>query len=177
VPDKRNRLKMTRQRDCLPSPARRLRLYTDEDIPSRAVAMLRAGGANVLTTAEAGNNGKDDTAQVAFAARKGRVLITRNAKHLLDERIVPPESTPGVIALDVSDHHEDSYLATTAMITEFLVPYAEHYEAMNIRVSTAGCRFRFVTSAGARETVSLSLDELFEGRHPTDGLAQSLAGA
>ncbi len=169
MPDKRNRTKARRYRRWIPNPSRRLRLYTDEDIPTHAVRMLRAGGANVLTTSEAGNCGKDDSSQVAFAARSGRALITRNAKHLLDERRVPPETTPGVIALEVSNQSEDSNLATTAIVTELIVPFAELYEAMNIRVSTAGCSFRFVGRSGARRTVSLSLDDLLRGRYPTDG--------
>ncbi len=131
--------------------------------------MLRSGGASILTTQEAGNCGKDDGFQIAFAARTGRAIVTRNRKHFLNDRLVPPERTPGVLAIDLAGMSEIAELGATAIITEFIVPYGELYERMNIRVSTAGCSFRFVGRAGGRRTVSISVDDLIEGRYPTEG--------
>ena len=68
--------------------------------------MLRSGGASVLTTQEAGNCGKDDGFQIAFAARTGRAIVTRNRKHFLNDRLIPPETTPGVLAIDVIGRSE-----------------------------------------------------------------------
>ncbi len=136
--------------------------------------MLSVGGANVLTTDEAGNCGKDDRFQIAFAARVRRVLVTRNAKHFLDDRLVPLRATHGVIALEMNDRSEDSYLGVTATITELIVPYAELYEHMKIRVSSAGGSFRFVDRTGAVRTVNLSIDDLLQWRYPTEGEERSI---
>ena len=130
--------------------------------------MLRSGGASVLTTQEAGNCGKDDGFQIAFAARTGRAIVTRNRKHFLNDRLIPPETTPGVLAIDVIGRSEIAELGATAIITEFIVPYGELYEHMNIRVSTAGCSFRFIGRVGGRRTVSLSVDDLADGCYPTE---------
>lgn len=123
---------------------------------------------NVITTGEAGNRGKDDRFQMAYAARERRVLITCNRKHFLDERRVPPESTSGVIALDINKRSEDAMLAATAIIVEFIVPYAELYENMNMRISSSGGTFTFVDQTGARRTVPLTVDDLIDGRYPTE---------
>jgi hypothetical protein len=130
--------------------------------------MLRAGGANILTTQEAGNCGKDDGFQVAFAARTRRVMVTRNRRHFLNNRLVPPETTPGVLAIDVVGRSEDAELAATAIITGFIVPYGELFERMNMRVSASRCSFHFIGRTGRRRTVSLSLDDLVNGRYPTE---------
>jgi predicted nuclease of predicted toxin-antitoxin system len=168
MPDRKSKLKERRRREWLETPCRRIRLYADEDLPSRAIAMLRAGVANVLTTAEAGNRGKDDTSQAAFAARVGRVIVTRNGKHFLDDRRVPLQSTSGVIALDFSDRSEDSALAATAIVTELFVPYAELFDRMKIRVSSGGAHFRFIDPTGAVKCVYFDLGQLFDGRYPAD---------
>jgi predicted nuclease of predicted toxin-antitoxin system len=168
MPDKRSRLKARHRREWLQTPSRRLRLYSDEDLPSRAIEMLRLGGAKVLTTNEAGNRGKDDRFQIAFAARTRRVLVTRNAKHFLDDRVLSVRATYGVIALELNDRSEKSYLSVTAIVAELIAPYAELYERMKIRVSSAGASFRFVDRTGAARTVNLSIDDLLDWRYPTE---------
>lgn len=167
MPDKRSRRKQIDRRRWLDNP-RRMRLYADEDMAPWAVEVLRAGGTNVLTTHEAGNAGKDNRFQMAFAARKRRVLITRNVKHFLDDRLLPLRATRGVIALDVNVNSAESYLSALAITTEFVVPWSEPYEDMKIRISSAGGTLRYVDRTGATQTVSFSVDELFEGRYPTD---------
>jgi predicted nuclease of predicted toxin-antitoxin system len=168
MPDKRSREKERRRREWLQAPSRRMRLYSDEDIPSSMVEMLRAGGAKVLTTRRAGNAGKDDRFQVAFAAREGLVLVTHNRKHYLNDRLVPFHITRGVIALDVGNRSETSDLTVQAIITECFVPYAELYENMKIRLSSTGGTFRFIGRTGEVRTVTLSLDDLVEGCYPTE---------
>jgi len=100
MPDKRSRRKEIERRRWLTNP-RRLRLYADEDVSAWAISWLRSVDVNVVTTHDARNAGKDDGYQATFAARRGRVLITHNGKHFLDDRLVPLAVTRGVIALDV----------------------------------------------------------------------------
>jgi hypothetical protein len=175
MPDKCSRRKERERRDWLQTPSRRLRLYSDEDMPAWANQQLRGARTNVLTTHQARNAGRDDKFQAAFAARTRRVLITRNVKHFLDDRLVPLHATRGVIALDVSSRDSEAFTGALGIVTQFLVPWAELYENMKIRVSTAGGVFRYVERTGAVRTVALSLDQLFDGRYPTDGEDRGIA--
>ena len=56
----------------------RTRYYLDEDVAVQVAPPLRALGLDVLTTREAGRLRTSDVSQLEFAARKGRVIVTRN---------------------------------------------------------------------------------------------------
>lgn len=58
--------------------AHRGKLYFDEDMSAIVAAKLRKIGWDVLTTQQAGNSGKSDVAQLEYASREGRILVTRN---------------------------------------------------------------------------------------------------
>ena len=60
----------------------RIRFNADEHVSNAVAKGLRLHGADVLTTAEAGMLGASDEAQLAFAARAGRVLYTQDADFL-----------------------------------------------------------------------------------------------
>lgn len=167
MPDKRSRRKEIERRRWLTNP-RRLCLYADEDISAWAISWLRSVDVNVVTTHDARNAGRDDGFQATFAARRGRVLITHNGKYFLDDRRVPLAVTRGVIALDVDRRNRDSYLTALTIVSEIFVPWAQSYEDMKIRVGVDVATFRFV-ERGAMRRITLSLDELLEGRYPTDG--------
>lgn len=172
MPDKQSRRKARRRAEWLINP-KRLRLYSDEDVDSGAVSQLRRARVNILTAAEAGNLGKDDRAQAAFAKRERRVLLTRNCKHFLDDRRVPLQTTRGVIAIDVDPADIDGCLSTLAIISEFLVPWGEIYEDMKIKVSPTGITLRYLDWSGKRVVERLTLDDLFEGRFPGEEPVQA----
>jgi hypothetical protein len=54
------------------------RLYADEDFPLGAVVILRGLGHDVLTVAEAGRCGADDSTVLADATADGRAVLTHN---------------------------------------------------------------------------------------------------
>ena len=59
-------------------------LYLDEDSQQDAlVVALRSHNVDVLTSGEAGMNGSNDAAQLAFANAQGRVLFTYNTRDFL----------------------------------------------------------------------------------------------
>lgn len=62
--------------------ATRLKLYMDEQVPAAVTAGLRVRGVDVLTVQEAAMVGATDQDQLAFAARRGRVLFTHDADFL-----------------------------------------------------------------------------------------------
>jgi hypothetical protein len=53
-------------------------LHCDEDVSVVLAAMLRARGFTVTTAREAGQLGRSDEAQLAFASEAGHVLLTHN---------------------------------------------------------------------------------------------------
>jgi predicted nuclease of predicted toxin-antitoxin system len=61
-------------------PGRRLfiELYLDEDVDVLVGELLRARGFAAITTREAGQLGKSDEQQLAYAASKGMALLTHN---------------------------------------------------------------------------------------------------
>jgi len=54
--------------------------YADEDVPVLAARIARGLGLDILHTEELGRKGVRDQDQLLFAARQGRILITRNCK-------------------------------------------------------------------------------------------------
>ena len=55
-----------------------VRFFTDEDIHRAVASQLRAAGFDALSAPEAGRLGEEDEAQLIWAAREGRVLVTFN---------------------------------------------------------------------------------------------------
>lgn len=67
-----------------------IRFYLDENIDNDVAKALRGRGIDVLTTAEAGNAGLKDQAQLAFAHSENRVIVTQDEDFLiLDSEQVP----------------------------------------------------------------------------------------
>lgn len=55
-----------------------IRLYLDEDVSVFVAQLLRPHGFEVLTTREAKNHGRSDTAQLEFAAAHQHTILTHN---------------------------------------------------------------------------------------------------
>ena|SRR5258708_6858967 len=55
-----------------------LRVYLDEDVDVLLAPLLIAHGVDCLTTLAAGNRGRTDEEQLAFACQESRVIITHN---------------------------------------------------------------------------------------------------
>ena len=61
------------------------RLYADEDFSYPVVQRLRQLGHDMVTAQEAGqaNQGIEDEAVLAFAAERGRAIVTFNRRHFI----------------------------------------------------------------------------------------------
>jgi predicted nuclease of predicted toxin-antitoxin system len=75
------------------------RFYTDENFPSKAVALLKTMGAKVTTAKSVGLNGHPDENQIAFALKKGLVFLTCD-RDFLDEKRFPLIHCPAVFVFD-----------------------------------------------------------------------------
>lgn len=74
--------------------AERIRVHLDESVDPAIARALRRHGIDVTTTVEAGLRTQSDAAQLAFARREHRVIVTHDADFL---RLVSQDSDhPGV---------------------------------------------------------------------------------
>jgi len=77
-----------------------LTLYLDEDLSPRVAMILRRRGVDAVSAHEVGNLQLRDREQLAYAAREGRCLVTRNARHfipLAQEAIRRQEPHAGIV--------------------------------------------------------------------------------
>lgn len=58
--------------------SKRIKIYTDEQVPNSVIKGLRLRGINVLTTKEAKMLGAVDTAHLGFAQEMKRVILTQD---------------------------------------------------------------------------------------------------
>ncbi len=59
-------------------------LYLDEDVDVLVSKLIRARGFGAITTLEAGQTGRTDAEQLAFAASQHKTLLTHNRVHFED---------------------------------------------------------------------------------------------
>lgn len=77
-----------------------MKCYLDEDLSPTIAAALRSKGIDAISAHEAGNLQVSDREQLVYAAREGRCLVTRNARHyvvLAREAIQRQEPHAGIL--------------------------------------------------------------------------------
>ncbi len=77
-----------------------MKLYLDEDLSPRIAESLRKRGIDAVSAHDVGNVQVSDREQLAHAAREGRCLVTRNARHfvvLSQEAIARQEPHAGIL--------------------------------------------------------------------------------
>ena len=67
----------------MPRPGLPVRLYLDADVDVKLATSLRRAGYDCVSARKVGSATLDDEAQLAFAAREGRVLLTHNIQHFV----------------------------------------------------------------------------------------------
>jgi predicted nuclease of predicted toxin-antitoxin system len=87
-----------------------VKLKLDENLPRRAVQVLRQAGHEVDTVLEEGLRGAGDRQVLAAATDVGRLLITLD-RGLGDVRAYPPGSHAGVLVLRPADQSAPSVAA------------------------------------------------------------------
>jgi Domain of unknown function (DUF5615) len=95
-----------------------VKLYLDEDLSPRVVALLRERGLDVTGAHEVGQAGRSDLEQLRYAAREGRCLITRNVTDFLElirSLINRQESHAGIILVPASFRGDEFALLADAI--------------------------------------------------------------
>jgi hypothetical protein len=131
--------------------SKKMRLYADEDIEEEVVELFRDNGVNITSARELGHRGKPDSFQAARAFKDKRFLLTKNAKHYLDDRKVPFTRLQGVVVIEGDMNDAKSYFQSILHVFD-LIPYGQIYEVAKIRTSAEGMIFRFIKSDGTMAT-------------------------
>jgi hypothetical protein len=95
-----------------------LKLYLDEDLSPRIVALLAERGLDVTGAHGVGQAGRSDLEQLHYAAREGRVLVTRNVADFLEivrQLIDRQESHAGIVLVPASFRGDEFAVVADAL--------------------------------------------------------------
>jgi hypothetical protein len=132
------------------SGQRRARFYADEDIEDEVVEVLRNRGANIVSARELGYLRKPDSFHVAYALKKRRFILTKNARHYMDDAVVPPNLTHGVVVLDVRAGDTDAMAGALARLLETVLRFGDWLQGCKVRLSPQGEEILFTDKTGKR---------------------------
>jgi predicted nuclease of predicted toxin-antitoxin system len=138
----------------------KVRFFADENFPMRAVEILRAMGAKVLTVQEAGTRRHPDENHAAFALREGLILLTCD-RDFLDNRRFPLVHCPAIFVFDFGDGTErEIRQACRCMSVVFPAPqFYDKWCKFDVRRDSWTATFRYQNG-----TTSRSRFRLFRGK-------------
>ena len=102
-----------------------MKVYLDEDLSPVIAALLRKHGIDATTAQGVGNVQLDDRAQLAYAAREGRAIVTANVVDFIDlarEAVATNAEHAGIIIVP-SSFRGDEFQAIADAIVQALKPY------------------------------------------------------
>lgn len=104
-----------------------MKLYLDENLSPRVAERLRARGCDVVSAYDVGNTQLDDRAQLAYATREGRAIVTcdiADFTELAAEAIRTNTEHAGIILISASFGTEE-FAAITQAVAEVARRYPE----------------------------------------------------
>jgi predicted nuclease of predicted toxin-antitoxin system len=137
---------------------RRVRLYADEDIEEEVVEWLREKKVNVTSARELGHRGKPDSFHVALAFRKQRFLLTKNGKHFLPNRAVPPDRFHGIIVVEGDMRNMEPYARAMTHVLKIIIPFGDHYAGTKFHVQQRHLTMYFRDFKGQYRTQRFSME-------------------
>ena len=114
-----------------------MKVYLDEDLSPVIAARLRKHGIDATTAQEVGNVQLDDRAQLAYAAREGRAIVTANVIDFIElaHAAVATNSEHAGIVLVASSFRGDEFQAIADAIVEAVKPYRTGLRGLVLYVS------------------------------------------
>ena len=102
-----------------------MRVYLDEDLSPVIAGLLRNHGIDATTAQDVGNVQLEDQAQLAYAAREGRAIVTANVIDFiaLAHGAIATNTEHAGIVLVPSSFRGDGFLAIADAIFQALKPY------------------------------------------------------
>ena len=102
-----------------------MKVYLDENLSPIIAALLRKHGIDATAAQEVGNVQLDDRAQLAYATREGRVIVTANVIDfiaLAHEAVATNNEHVGIVLVP-SNFRGDEFQAIADAIVEAVKPY------------------------------------------------------
>ena len=109
-----------------------MKVYLDEDLSPSIAELLRRRGLDAASAQEVGNVQLDDRAQLAYATRDGRAIVTANVVDFIQlaREAVATNTDHGGIILVPSSLRGDEFEAIASAILEALKPYRDGLEGL-----------------------------------------------
>ncbi len=102
-----------------------MKVYLDEDRAPAVAQLLRRRSIDATSAQEAGNAQLDDRAQLAYATREGRAIVTANVVDFIElarDAVAANTEHAGIILVP-SSFRRDEFQAIADAILEALKPY------------------------------------------------------
>jgi len=116
-----------------------VKLYLDEDLSRAIAALLRKRGMDVSAAQEVGSIQLDDRAQLAYATREGRAIVTANVVDFIElaHEAVATNTEHAGILLVPSSFRADEFQAIADAIVEAVRPYRTGLRGLVLYLSRA----------------------------------------
>ena len=114
-----------------------MKVYLDENLSPAIARLLKRHGIDATTAYELGNVQLNDRAQLAYATREGRAIVTANVADfiaLAHEAVATNAEHAGIILVP-SSFRGDEFQAIADGIVEVLAPYRTDLRGVVIYVS------------------------------------------
>jgi uncharacterized protein DUF5615 len=113
-----------------------VKVYLDEDLSTSIAVLLRQRGVDATSVHEVGNSQLQDRAQLQYATREGRAIVTRNVVDFirLARDAVATNTEHAGIVLVPSSFSGDEYQAIADAITDGLKAYPHGLDGVVIYV-------------------------------------------
>ena len=109
-----------------------MKVYLDEDLSPEIAELLRRRGMDATSAHNAGNTQLNDRAQLEYATRQGRAVVTANVIDFIQlaHEAVATNTQHGGIVLVPSSFRRDEFRAIADAIVEALEPYRAGLEGL-----------------------------------------------
>jgi len=117
-----------------------VKVYLDEDLSPAIADILRRNGMDAISTHEAGTVQLDDRAQLAYATREGRTIVTANVVDFIElaHEAVATNTEHAGIVLVPSSFRGDEFQAIADAVLDALQPYRDGLRGLVVYLSRGG---------------------------------------
>lgn len=114
-----------------------MKVYLDEDLSPAIAELLRRYGIDATSAQEVGNVQLDDRAQLTYATREGRAIVTANVVDFVElaHEAVASNTEHAGIVLVPSTFRGDEFQAIADGILEALKPYRGGLRGLGLYIS------------------------------------------
>jgi hypothetical protein len=109
-----------------------VKVYLDEDLSPDIALLLRQRGLDATSAHDAGNSQLEDRAQLEYATREGRAIVTRNVVDFLrlaHDAVATNTAHAGIVLVPAS-FRGDEYQELADAIVNDLKPYPQGLEGV-----------------------------------------------